>query len=87
MAFKFGLGEKVKDIITGYVGLVTSRTEYLTGCIHCGVQSETLKDGKPIDPEWFDQTRLVHVDDGIMESYSVPGTSGPEHNPPSLPRG
>lgn len=82
--YKFGLGEEVKDIITGFRGIVTSRAEYLTGCIHIGVQSQELKDGKVQDPEWIDQTRLVRVGKGISESYEVPGTSGPEHNPPSL---
>lgn len=82
--FKFELGQKVRDIITGLEGIVTSRTEYLTGCAHIGVQPQQLKDGKMVDPEWIDQTRLVFVDEGIRPEYVSPETSGPEHNPPNL---
>ena len=84
MEHKFELGQKVKDVVTGLEGIVTSRTEYLTGCIHCGVQPQNLKDGKPQDPEWIDQSRLIFVDEGIRPIYEVPNTSGPEQNPPNL---
>lgn len=84
MVHKFELGQKARDIITGLEGIITSRTEYLTGCIHCGIQPQSLKDGKMIDPEWIDQSRLVLVDEGIREEYSNPETSGPEYNPPNL---
>lgn len=58
---KIGLGDKVRDSITGFEGTVTSITEWINGCRRVGVQSAELHEGKPIDPQWFDeqQVRLV----------------------------
>jgi len=58
---KFELGEVLKDKITGFQGVAMARTEYFTDCIHYGLCSQELKDGKPIDWEWIDETRLVQV--------------------------
>lgn len=56
------LGDKVKDKITGFTGILVGRTEWLNGCIRFGVQSEKLnKDGEPIEPEWFDEERVELV--------------------------
>jgi hypothetical protein len=53
------LGCKVKDLITGFEGIVTGRTLWLTGCVQFVVVSQELdKDGKRRDGEWFDEQRL-----------------------------
>jgi hypothetical protein len=52
------LGTKVKDSITGFEGIATSRTEYLYGCVRVCVEPQGLHDGKPIDPMFFDEQRL-----------------------------
>lgn len=57
-----GLGDRVKDPITGLTGIATSVCVFLHGCIRIGVQSETCdKDGKIADPQYFDQSQLVLV--------------------------
>ena len=43
------LGDKAKDKVTGFTGIVTARTVFLNGCVRCGVQSDKLKDGLPTD--------------------------------------
>jgi len=53
------LGEVVKDPITGFKGTVVARTEYLWGCISLGILSDVLKDGKPMEWQWFDENRLT----------------------------
>ena len=53
------LGSKVRDSITGFTGIATSRTEYLYGCVHVGISPQELKDGKPIEVQWFDEQRVV----------------------------
>lgn len=41
------LGDLVKDPITSYTGIITSRTVFLYGCVRCGVTGLTLdKEGK-----------------------------------------
>lgn len=58
---KVELGDVVKDKITGFVGVVISRTEWLNGCVRFMVQPEKLKDGKPRDAETFDLQQLEVV--------------------------
>jgi hypothetical protein len=58
--FIFELGDEVKDKITGFKGIVRSRTQFLTGCNVYGVQSMKVKTGE--NPEsWY------HMDEGQME--------------------
>lgn len=53
------LGSKVKDTITGFSGIVTGRTQWLTGCVQFVVSPEKLqKDGTLRSGEWFDEGRL-----------------------------
>ena len=60
MSFKFNVGERVKDLVTGYEGLISCRTEFLTGCNRYGVQSEVLSKDRerPQDPCYFDENQL-----------------------------
>lgn len=56
--FKFELGSEVKDIISGFTGLVFSRSQWLYQCNTYGIKPKGLKDGKPIDTCWFDEPSL-----------------------------
>ena len=58
MARKIKLGDRVTHGVTGYTGIVIGKTEWIYGCIRFGVQSETLKDGKPLEAQWFDEQEL-----------------------------
>ena len=53
--FIFELGQEVEDIVTGFTGIVRSRSQWLTGCNTYGVVSRKLKDDKPQEPVWFDE--------------------------------
>jgi len=81
VTFKFNLGDEVVDTIPVYPVIVVSRTDYLTGCCHYGVQSRTLKDGKRMDPEWFDGSQLEVVAEGTLARGK---NGGPSPNPPSM---
>lgn len=86
--FKFKMGEEVKDIVTGYVGIVMCRAQYSTGCNHYGVGKRGIvKDAKLPEWEYFDQTRLVLTGKkGIVfpffdETKPTKSTSGPFQKP------
>jgi hypothetical protein len=86
--FKLELGIKVRDKVTGYTGIVTGRTEWLYGCRRYVVQSQEMKDGKPIESQSFDedaleviQTRNKHVD-----GHRPATTGGPETRQAARPR-
>ena len=68
--FEFEMGCKVKDIITGFIGVVISRTQWLTNCNNYGVNPQELKDGKPIESQYFDENRLILEDEtNILDVY------------------
>ena len=62
MIFKFANGDKVKDRISGYVGVITGRTEWLNGCVRYCVQAASLDSGKVIPSETFDEEQLELID-------------------------
>jgi hypothetical protein len=53
----------VRDMITGFEGVVVSRHEYLHGGVRIGVQPRYLKDGLPCEDQVFDEQRLMVISD------------------------
>jgi hypothetical protein len=57
------LGLKVRDVVSGFSGVVTSITFDLYGCVQALVSpTEVDKDGKQREREWFDCKRLIVTD-------------------------
>lgn len=70
--FEFNLGDKVKDQITGFAGIVTCRSQWLNGCNTYGLQTEKLKDGEvPQDRQHFDAPQLKLVKAAAVKSRKV----------------
>ncbi len=57
------LGSKARDIYTGLEGVAVGRTEWLYGCTRIGIEPIELKDGKPIDIQWFDEQRVEVINE------------------------
>ena len=80
MIFKYALGVKVKDKVTGYVGIVDGRTEWLYGCRRYSVQSQKMKNDKPAELMTFDEDAIDVI---VAKNKHVGGhrpatTGGPE---------
>lgn len=76
------LGSKVKDKITGFEGVVTGRTEWLTGCVRLAVQPSSLtKEGASKAEEWLDESRLDLVAKPTAKVRSVRDVGGPTASP------
>ena len=82
--FKFNLGDRVKDYVTGFEGVVVSRTQFLNRCIRYAVQPVELDKGRVQDCCHFDEEQLCFSGSPV----SIPGingkieqTGGP-HDPP-----
>lgn len=80
MTHKFNFGDKVKDRVSGFTGIVIARYEWMNGCIRYEVQPDKLKDSKPIDPLSFDVGQLDLVKAGVVSVVSAP-TGGPMKSP------
>lgn len=63
------IGKEVKDIITGFSGIALGYTRWLTGCNTVGIVPRELKDEKPQEPQWFDDSRVLVLGDGIQEKF------------------
>jgi hypothetical protein len=63
--FKHELGIEAKDIVTGFSGIVISRTEHITGCNTYGITPKAI-DGKTLDTNWFDENRVEKIGNGVI---------------------
>ena len=72
--FKFGLGKEVKDIVTGFKGIIIARVEYLNGCMQYCIEPKKInKDGSMIKPPYIDEGQLKITGKGI---YVKPKKTG-----------
>lgn len=78
MIFKIEMGEKVKDSVTGFCGVVTARTEYMTGCRQYAVTPKVGKGNEARDGQWFDEDRL------LKKQAKNKNLGGPQRNAPPL---
>lgn len=61
------LGLEAMDTITGFRGILTSHTQYITGCAQWGISPKKLKeDGTLFDSIAFDEGRIKIIGRGIL---------------------
>ncbi len=64
------LGDRAKDRINGFEGIVTGRAEYLYGCVQVLVApTKLMEDGKCPDSVWLDE--------GRVDALAAPGAQRP----------
>ena len=63
MRRKFKLGDKVRDKISGLEGIITSRIEFLNGCVQYGIQPPVTPDGTMREVEYIDEEQLEHIEE------------------------
>lgn len=88
------LGDKVRDIVTGFEGIAVARTEWLVGCTRVSVQPRSLdKDGAVQSHQTFDEPQLELLEAGSVtiptaksEDHRERGGPRPEISRPELPR-
>lgn len=85
-------GDEVKDVITGYEGIVMGRAKDLSGYDSVGVQSMSNKDknGEPADWVWLASARMKVIEVGAVkleapakEEGATPTPGGPQQHAPS----
>ena len=63
------LGDKVRDKVTGYEGIATSKTEFLNGCTQIEVTPKIKKGTNPTPEQMIgmgiDQQQLEKVGNGV----------------------
>lgn len=74
--FNFDLGALVRDKITGFTGIIVTRSQWLYGCNVYGLQSKELKDGLPLDRKFFDEPAIELIE--AAKDTQRLSTGGPE---------
>jgi hypothetical protein len=73
------LGDKVKDTITGYSGIIVAEHRYLNGCLRMTLQPDKLgKEGMPVDGMIFDVEQLALVKASVHQPASPGGGPMPD---------
>lgn len=66
---RVNVGDKVKDKVTGIVGIVISRTEYLYGCARVAVQQSPKEPHeRPVDCIGLDEPQCEILERGTVKS-------------------
>ena len=68
------LGDQVSDRLTGLTGTVTSRAEWLYGCVRVAVQPRELKESQV-------EKRVEVTTAGVEQPKTAPATGGPQRDP------
>lgn len=81
---RIGIGDLVKDRITGFEGIAIAATFYQYGCVRILVQPQRMgKDGKIIEPQVFDDPQLKIIRVGAV----IPDEKEPEKKKKDGPHG
>lgn len=87
--FEFELGAVLKDNITGFEGVVTGRSQWISGNNTYCLKPQKLKDGMPQEDEWFDEPMLSVKKKKAASIQPVAAsrlTGGPERSVPPTNR-
>lgn len=69
------LGNKVRDLVTGFEGIAISRIEYLNGCVQIGVKGPAV-DNETKDAHYLDIDQIERIDDGVAPAIKKKQTGG-----------
>lgn len=76
-------GDKARDVITGFEGVITATAHYLTGCDQVLIKPTSLdKENNTRKGEWFDVEQVERVGDGITLPR-IRKTGGPQSDAPT----
>jgi len=68
------MGDRVRDIVTGFTGVVIGRTSYINGCEQVLVQPRIDDNGKCPEGLWIDVDRVEVVQKAAV---TIPRRSAP----------
>ncbi len=82
--FKYNLGDRAKDKISGLTGIICARAQYLTGCVHYGICPEKISEKQSTyDWTYLDASRLEILEEKAVDIQPAEDApSGPCDNPP-----
>lgn len=79
------LVDEVKDMLSGFTGIVISRGEYLTGCNQVSILPKSEKANEIEDGHWFEIERVEKIGDRKVDV--VPRRTGSDIEPTKVTGG
>lgn len=70
--FKFDCGDKVRCKISGFEGVITSRTQWFNNCVRYCVQPRGTKKTEMLEAKHFDEQELE-----LVQAQAVPSVTAP----------
>lgn len=61
------MGDRVKDTLSGFTGVVIARSEHMTGCNQLYVLPVSDKDNEVKEGHWFDVERIEKIEAAVIE--------------------
>ena len=69
--YKFSNGDKVKEIVTGFTGVITGPCHYITGCNTYLVVAKVKDEFSTAKTNWYDEGRLGLIQEETVKSKEV----------------
>ncbi len=83
MENKIVFGNRVKDLVSGFEGIVTGEVTYMNGCQKWAIDGAYNKEKQHTEGVWTDKQQVVKIDDGIADQIAPPKPGGgPMRTPP-----
>ncbi len=77
------LGQKGKDKVTGFIGIIVARSSWFTGCDQYLLSPKAKKSDEIKDAQWFDEGRIEIVGRGILpKEVKTKKNGGPQMHQP-----
>ena len=71
--FKFNNGDKVRERVTGFTGIITGAVSYITGCNQHLVTAKAKDENSEAKAQWYDDGRLELVEANSINKVEVQG--------------
>ena len=80
--FKFKNGDQVREMVTGFTGIITGSVYYLTGCNQYLVTAKQKDEFSEASTVWYDEGRLEYIDNQITPEMVEAEAPGCDRKPP-----
>lgn len=77
------LGCKAKDVVTGFTGILTAKTEYLNGCVQYDISGRAKPDGGEARVMSVDAEQIKYVAAGLNAAPKPKAKPKPRRGGPS----
>lgn len=72
------MGNKVKDVVTGFTGIAAAKIEYLNGCVQFGVKPPVSEASIMSEISYIDVQQLEYVAKGVSVDQLETGGDHPD---------